>query len=61
MFQSYINENGDLITSKSEESFANGWCQEITKEELEELEKYYKQKKKEQKWWYKLFKKLKGE
>ena len=43
MFQCYVNEDGVIITSKSDEATINGWCQEIKIEELRSIrENFYR-------------------
>lgn len=59
MFQAYFNEDGIIITSKSEQATINGWCQEFTKEETAQLRAYLSQVEKKT-WWNKLKSKLRG-
>lgn len=56
-FQSYINENGIVIESKSAEATDNGWCQEIKIKELKEM---LDAEKKEKSFWNKVKKLFKG-
>ena len=57
MYQSYINEDGVIITSKSDEATINGWCQEI---KIEELRQILEAKKKEKSFWNKIKNLFKG-
>lgn len=58
MFQSYIDfENEVVITSKSGQATANGWCQEI---KIEELKPMLEEERKQKKWYKRLIKWLRG-
>lgn len=50
-FQSYINEDGIVITSKSAEATINGWCQEFTAEETAMLKKLYDEEMNKKSFW----------
>ena len=57
MFQCYVNEDGVIITSKSDEATINGWCQEI---KIEELRTMLETEKKEKSFWNKIKNLFKG-
>ena len=57
MFQCYVNEDGVIITSKSDEATINGWCQEIN---IDELRQMLETEKKEKSFWNKIKNLFKG-